>query len=238
MEYMLPRLLVFFIQKGIINNTMKQSMRLQGFIHDGALHSANHLLPAEYLLVLQPHKALWDEVTAIKKKFETDFKFENIKTGLPHITLITFKQYPATENRIVQALRNNARALSPFKVELKDFGSFPSHTIYINIVSKAPVMHAVKTLRQSAQKFMKPDKDNKPHFITEPYLTIAAKLQPWQYEKGWLQYRQAHFHGRFIADHALLLRRKAGEPFTPAGQLMFEGIKGKAIQPDLFARIH
>ncbi len=60
---------------------------------------------------------------------------------------------------------------------------------------------------------MKIDKDNKPYFITEPHLTIARKLLPWQYEKGWLEYQHRNFHGRFIADHALLLKRKAGEKY-------------------------
>lgn len=213
---------------------MKQSMRLQEFISDEELRSINHLLPSEYLLVLQPTQTLWDEITSIKKKFETDFRFADIKVGRPHITLAMFKQYYATESRIVHALRNNARTLSPFKIELKDFGSFPTHTIYINIVSKIPIMNAVKTLRQAAQKFMKIDKDNKPFFITEPHLTIARKLQPWQYEKSWLQYQQADFHGRFIADHALLLKRKAGEYYKPVEQFMFEGVKEEVTQTVLF----
>ena len=216
---------------------MKQSMRLQEFISDEELRSINHLLPSEYLLVLQPHNALWDEIKFIKEKFKTDYKFEGIAIGLPHITLAMFKQYPATENRIVNALRNNARTLSPFKVELKDFGSFPTHTIYINIVSKVPIMQAVKTLRQNAQTFMKIDKDNKPFFITEPHLTIARRLQPWQYEKGWLQYQQADFHGRFVADHALLLRRKAGEYYKQVEKFMFEGMKEEIKQAELFAPI-
>jgi 2'-5' RNA ligase len=216
---------------------MKQAMRLQEFISDEELRSINHLLPIEYLLVLQPHKALWDEITTIKEKFKADYKFDSIKVGLPHITLAMFKQYAATENRIVQALRNNARTLSPFKVELKGFGSFPSHTIYINIVSKVPIVNAVKTLRQASQKFMKMDKDNKPFFITEPHLTIARRLQPWQYEKGWLEYEHADFHGRFIADHALLLRRKAGEYYKQVEKFMFEGVKKEVMQTELFAPI-
>ncbi len=209
-------------------------MRLQEFISDEELRSINHLLPIEYLLVLQPHKALWDDITAIKEKFKADYKFESIKVGLPHITLTMFKQYPATESRIVNALRNNARTLSPFKVELKDFGSFPTHTIYINIVSKVPIMNAVKKLRQAAQKFMKIDKDNKPFFITEPHLTIARRLQPWQYEKGWMEYQHANFHGGFIADHALLLRRKAGEYYKQVEKFMFEGMKEEIKQAALF----
>lgn len=214
---------------------MKQSMRLQEFISDDDLRSKSHLQLIEYLLVLQPTQVLWDEITEIKKKFGTDFQFDEIKVGRPHITLAMFKQYPATESRIVYALRNNARTLSPFKVELKDFGSFPTHTIYINIVSKVPIMNAVKTLRQNAQTFMKIDKDNKPFFITDPHLTIARRLQPWQYEKSWLQYQQADFHGRFIADHALLLRRKPGEYYKPVEKFMFEGMKEAVTQTDLFA---
>jgi 2'-5' RNA ligase len=135
---------------------------------------------------------------------------------------------------IRHSLRNNARSLMPFKIELKDFGSFPSHTIYINIVSKVPIMNTVKTLRQNAQKFMKLDKDNKPHFITEPHLTIARKLQPWQYEKGWLEYEHANFHGRFIADHALLLKRKAGEYYKQVEKFVFEGAKTEIKQSTLF----
>jgi 2'-5' RNA ligase len=213
---------------------MKQSMRLQEFISDEELRSINHLLPCEYLLVLQPHEVLWNEIKYIKEKFAADYSCEQAKKGLPHITLAMFKQFPATENRIVQFLHNNARTITPFKIEMKDFGSFPSHTIYINIVSKVQIMNAVKTLRQNAQKFMKMDKDNKPFFITEPHLTIARKLQPWQYEKGWLEYQHANFHGRFIADHALLLKRKAGEYYKPVEKFKFEGIKEEIQQGELF----
>ena len=213
---------------------MKQALMIQEYAAEIEMNAQNNLLPAEYLLVLQPHTALWEEITSIKKKFETDYKFDKIKIGLPHITLAMFKQFPAAESRIIQALRNNARTLSPFKVEFKDFGSFPTHTIYINIVSKIPIMHAVKTLRQNAQTFMKMDKDNKPFFITEPHLTIARKLQPWQYEKSWLQYQHTDFHGRFIADHVLLLKRKTGEHYKQIEKFAFEGVKEAVTQAALF----
>ena len=213
---------------------MKKPFIIQEYLAEAEAREQKHVLPAEYLLVLQPHQALWDEITSIKTKFKADYRFEDVKIGLPHITLAMFKQFQSTENRIVQLLRNNARTVSPFKVELKDFGSFPSHTIYINIVSKLPIMNAVKKLRQNAQKFMKMDKDNKPYFITEPHLTIARKLQPWQYEKGWMEYEKANFHGRFIADHALLLRRKNGETYRPVDKFRFEGIKEEITQANLF----
>jgi 2'-5' RNA ligase len=213
---------------------MKQALTIQEYAAAIEMNAQDHILPAEYLLVLQPHEALWNDIKSIKQKFAEGFNCEQAKKGLPHITLIRFKQFQSTENHIRHWLRNNARAISPFKVEMKDFGSFPSHTIYINIVSKVPIMNAVKILRQNAQKFMKIDKDNKPHFITEPHLTIARKLQPWQYEKGWLEYEHVNFHGRFIADHAMLLKRKDGEYYKQVEKFMFEGIKEEIKQTNLF----
>jgi hypothetical protein len=85
---------------------------------------------------------------------------------------------------------------------------------------------------------MKIDKDNKPHFITEPYLTIARKLQPWQYEKAWLEYQHANFHGRFIADHVLLLKRKAGEYYKPVEKFLFQGITSEIKQGELFEALN
>ena len=43
------------------------------------------------------------------------------------------------EERIIQRLRTIAMGFCPFKVELKDYGSFPSHTIYIQVTSKLPI---------------------------------------------------------------------------------------------------
>jgi 2'-5' RNA ligase len=213
---------------------MKHPFIIQEYLSEAEAREEKHVLPAEYLLVLQPHEALWNEIKFIKEKFSKDYSCEQAKRGLPHITLVRFKQFQSTEVHIRHSLRNNARTITPFKIEMKDFGSFPSHTIYINIVSKVPIMNTVKTLRQHAQKFMKLDKDNKPHFITEPHLTIARKLQPWQYEKGWLEYQHANFHGRFIADHALLLKRKAGEYYKQVEKFVFEGVKTEIKQTTLF----
>ena len=55
------------------------------------------------------------------------------------------------------------------------------------------------------------NKDNKPHFIDNPHLTIARKLVPWQYEQAWLEYSNRHFTGRFIADSMLLIKRRIEE---------------------------
>ena len=123
----------------------------------------------------------------------------------------------------------------PFKVELKDFGSFPSHTIYINVTSKLPIQNLIKEIRTNGQRLMKLNDDNKPHFIMEPHLTIARKLLPWQYEKGWLEYSNRHFTGKFIADAMLLLKRPVEEKkYQIAQRFEFQNLPVTIRQGELF----
>ena len=68
----------------------------------------------------------------------------------------------------------------------------------------------MKELKQ-AQKLMKADPDHDPHFIAEPFIPVARKLVPWQYEKGWLEYSHLHFSAKIIADGMLLLKRPLGD---------------------------
>jgi 2'-5' RNA ligase len=165
----------------------------------------------EYLLVLNPHEELQNKIRQVKEEFSKTYKVSTAIIGKPHMTLVNFLQYEMMEERIVNRLKMIAMGFHPIKVELKDYGSFPSHTIYINITSKVPVQNLVKEIRHEAQRLFKLNNDNKPHFILEPHLTIARKLQPWQYEKGWLEYSQKYFTGRFIAEGMLLLKRPIDE---------------------------
>lgn len=162
----------------------------------------------EYLLVLQPHEELWNKIISIKKEFAAKFEAPSAEWGKPHITLVKFSQLQMMEERIANRLKMIAMAMPAFKVELKDFGSFPSHTIYINVETKVAIQMLVKHLK-TAQSLMK-TKEVKPHFMENFYLTVARQLLPWQYEKGWLEYSHRHFTGRFIAGSMLLLRRPEG----------------------------
>jgi 2'-5' RNA ligase len=189
----------------------------------------------EYLLVLNPHEELRNRIMQVKKEFYDTYKATTAIGGKPHITLVNFVQYEMMEDRFVNRLKAIAMGYPPFKVELKEFGSFPSHTIYINVTSKVPVQNLVKLVRTEAQRLMKLNDDNKPHFILEPHLTISRKLKPWQYEKGWLEYSNKSFTGRFIADAMLLLRRPVGEmKYQVAGRFEFQNMPVATKQGDLF----
>jgi 2'-5' RNA ligase len=164
----------------------------------------------EYVLILNPHEELRNKIMHVKKEFYEKYEAPTALWGKPHITLANFLQFEMMEERIVSRLKTIAMGYTPFKVELKNFGSYPSHTIFINIESKQQVQNLVKELKQ-AQQLLKLNKENKPHFLDNPSITVAGKLLPWQYEKSWLEYSHKHFTGRFIADGFLLIKRRVGE---------------------------
>ncbi len=174
----------------------------------------------EYLLVLQPHEELLNKVMHIKKEFAEKYEAPSAAFGKPQITLAKFSQLQMMEDRICNRLKMIAMAMPAFKVELKDFGSFPSHTIYINVDTKVAVKLLIKHLK-TAQQLLK-TKEQKPHFMEESHLTIARQLLPWQFEKGWLEYSHRHFTGRFIANSMLLLRRAEGsKSYQPVQRFEF-----------------
>lgn len=164
----------------------------------------------EYLLVLTPHDELRDRILKIKEEFAEKYKATTAKSLKPHIALVKFLTWDMMEEKIVQRLQYISMGIRPFKVELKDYSTYPTHSLFINVITKVPIQNLVKELKE-AQRLLKSLNDHKPHFIEEPHLLIANRLKPWQFESGWLEYSHRQFTGRFIADSMLLLKRAAGE---------------------------
>jgi len=184
---------------------------------------------SDYLLVLEPHEALRATIMALKQSFAERYEYPSAVHSKPHITLLRFMQFNMLESRIVQRLDTLIKENPSFVVELENFGSFPTHTIYIEVKTKTQITELVRSLRP-VQRLLKFDAEHKPHFITEPHLTVARKLLPWQYEKGWLEFSNSHFSGRFMAQHVLLLRKEAG---TKKYELVkrFELLNVKRVEP-------
>lgn len=189
----------------------------------------------EYQLVLNPHQELAERVMKIKEEFGDKFKTTINRHTKPHVTLVNFLTWSMMEEKLIQRLQSIAMGIAPFKVELKGYGSFPSHSIFINVTSKLPIQNLIAELKD-AQRIMKLNNENKPHFMDEPHIAVARKLKPWQYEQGWLEYSNRNFTSRFIADSMLLLKRNAGEKsrFQIAKRFDFLNLPVTTKQGNLF----
>ena len=159
----------------------------------------------EYKLVIPLPDALQQKVIAIRTEFGEKYSYKP-DTGRAHVILVMFSQLEMMEDKIRQKLRTITMGEAPFKIELKDFGTYPSHSIFINIATREPVKKLIRSVRD-IQSILRTDKEHKAHFLQEPMIVVGRKLKPWQYEKAWLEYSQRQFTGRFIADAVLLLKR-------------------------------
>ncbi len=189
---------------------------------------------AEYMLVIELPEVLREELMRVKKRFAETYDCAAATIGKPNITLVRFQQFEMIEQRVIHRLQLQAAAQASFMVELTDFGSFPSHSIWFNVSTKTQIIELVKSLRP-IQHLLKIDKERKPHFITEPYITLANKLLPWQYEKGWLEMSNTHFSGKCILEQLVLLRRRAGEKrYEVVKKFVMKNEKVGSVQGELF----
>lgn len=211
---------------------MKQAIKPVAFLSETY---RSQLATNEYLLILNPHEELRNRIHQVKKDFFDAYQSSAAMGGKPHVTLVRFTQLALMEERIIQRLRTIAMGFCPFKVELKDYGSFPSHSIYIQVTSKLPI-RGLQTELRDLQRLMKLDKEHKPHFIDEPNIPIARKLLPWQYEKGWAEFSGRSFTGRFVADGMLLLKRRESEmAWQISERFVFQNLPVATRQGQLFA---
>ena len=90
----------------------------------------------EYRIILQPHEDLCNKINAIKRSFAEMYQLPVYRYAKPDITLVRFKQYEMVEEKIMHRLQNIAISNTSFAIELKDYGSFPTHSIFINVATK------------------------------------------------------------------------------------------------------
>jgi 2'-5' RNA ligase len=193
-------------------------------------HSLN-----DYKITIVPHLDLAEKIAAARTTFNKKYKPEFPIRSHPDLTLVTWKQSVFSEKKILAKLKVISMAFPPFKVEIKDFISAPSHSIFLNVTSKVPLELLSKKIRQETQLLMRVDGDIKPHFLNEFHITVARKLKPWQYEEGWLEYSHKHFTGRFIADRLLISKKAHGQNFyKPIDSFNLENLPIETTQGELF----
>lgn len=164
----------------------------------------------DYLISICPSVDISEKILKTRQDFANEFQVHFTNNTVPGVTLARFSQLEMMEERIFRRLATISMGIRPMLIELQNFGSLPSHSIFLNIVTKTAIQGLVKNLK-CAQNLLQLNADNKPFFTNDLFLPIAIKLKPWQYEKGWMKYSQLHFSGKFVAEEIQLLRKRSGE---------------------------
>lgn len=193
-----------------------------------------HYRQIEYLIILNPNDSVRNKILKIKSQIHLKYNTTILLNTKPNIRLAKFFSWETLEEKMMDHLRTIAMGMPPFKVTLKDYGGFPSHTLFINVTSKVPLHMLMKELRTLRPLIKSPD--HEPNFASEFYIPLAIKLDPVQYEKIWKEYRSRQFTGGFIADGMLLLKRRKGEiNYQVAERFEFMNLPVSTKQGELFA---
>lgn len=187
----------------------------------------------EYLLVISPHQGLQEKIGKIKKELREKYKSSYLSNRKSDIRLARFFSWEMMEEKIIQHLKVSAMGTSAFKINLKDYGTFPTHSLFINVATKLPLQNLVKEIKTAKRLMKSPEKE--PFFSNEFYIPLAIKLTPAQYNNLWRKYGQRQFTGHLIADNMLLLKKRQGEKyFQIAARLEFMNLPVSTVQGELF----
>jgi 2'-5' RNA ligase len=161
----------------------------------------------EYFLILSLPPDLQKEVLELRQDFHKNFETHHKIKGMPSLALALFLQYEPMEQKVVTMFQHTASFFSPLEIVLKDFGSFPTHSIHISVEIDSPVYTLAKNIRSNAKGILQVNKETKPMIMLQPHIGIVRKLKPETYERSWQKYKDLNFTGSFIANEMILLRR-------------------------------
>lgn len=188
-----------------------------------------------YLLLISPDNKTSFSIMKIKKLFKEKYGCASAERSYPHLTLIKFQQYQDAEHQIIRHFERFSRSVVPFDIVLNGFGSFPAHTIYVNIATFQPVADLVKNMRHTLGPHLRTKTLARPVFVTNPHVTIGRKMDRKQYEQAWEEWKSKGFNSSFAAEKMLLLRKQPGaQRYEVVQQFRFAGTACQGTQGTLF----
>ena len=186
----------------------------------------------DYMVVINPPASMREKIENVKQEFHQNYPGVQVNHGA-NLLLVKFSTWEMMEEKIVQRLKVMAMGMAPFKIQLKDYSTYPSHSIFINMITILPVKEIIRELK-TAQRLMK-SPVAEPHFPEEQHFIITNKIPASQYDKVWLEYSHRHFTGKFIADGMLLLKKMQGEKrFQIVDRYNFQNLPVSTKQGELF----
>jgi len=162
----------------------------------------------EYRLVVPLSEALEERLGALRSRLFERHRVKQGGEGAGGLTVLRAHALEQSESRLVERLQQLVWGMEPFRVELDGFAAYPSHSIYIQVPTRAPFSLLVQELKKLKWLMNLPGQE--PHYIPEPQLVRAQGLKPMPFIGMWMECEHSEFRGRFLADRLLLLRRPAG----------------------------
>lgn len=187
----------------------------------------------EYRLIVPLSEALQKKVMQIRRELHDKYRLPLPFDLPPSLTVLHCHAYEGTEAKLIERLQQVAARTAGFKVELKNFGAVPSHTVYIGVSTRLPFQELSRELKAVKSLTKIPDHD--PHFIAEPHLLIAQGLKPFPFTRMWMDCEHTVFTGEFTANRMILMKRSITYPhYEELKQFEFMSLQHLIKQGTLF----
>ena len=175
----------------------------------GALSAMPGYQLNEYQLVVALPEALRDKLRKARQSFHDQYQWPGGHAAVV-LPLVKFRQRTLLEERMRNSLQSLVSGWKPVQLNFRDYGSLPTHSLYIPMTSRQQWQPLLRDLK-AQQSLLRPDKDQPAFFYHEPVFPLASRLPPGIYDKAWQHYAHRQFTAQFHADACLLLKRKPGE---------------------------
>ncbi len=161
----------------------------------------------EYLLVVHPDEAIFNQLKEEKEKFSADYNVTIAKKTLPHITVANFLAKETMEETLIRWMHKIISSQQSFNVMLNNFSGFPSSkTVYARIQNHEPFNQLAASLK-TINSYINDNGFPNAKLINHPHVTIARSLQQNVYEKAIMDYSHKTFNASFVVDELVLLKR-------------------------------
>jgi 2'-5' RNA ligase len=167
----------------------------------------------QYFMALIPPAPVFDKALDLKNYFKTKYNSKASLNSPPHITLhMPFRWREEKEQELTDTLEQFESGISPFKVTLKDFNSFPPRVIFIDVISNDALTDLQKKLLRFCKRelnlFNADYKDQPFH----PHLTLAFRdLKKSMFAEAWQEFETKPFAEEFLVDRFALLKHNGRE---------------------------
>lgn len=195
----------------------------------------SHVSLNDYKLVIIPPQNILHQLHELQKQMLELSGMEKSSVTVPQLILTNFRQIGQLEKRLTERIRLICLSLPSFHIRLHQYNHFAEHSIYLHGEAEPPLKAFVSRVRSEAGKLLKAGKENHPHFMSDPHITLVRKMSHNQFESAWRVFKERSYTAKFVAHQAFLLRRTASDPnFKVISQFQFENLAVSVEQGSLF----
>jgi 2'-5' RNA ligase len=163
----------------------------------------------EYRLVISPPDEVKNSIGKIKKEVSFKYGSSHALHSAAYISLVKFLLIKGCERNLLSRLFSFCINKMPVEIILNNFGVFPSHTLYVNVMENEGLKKLQNELTgllithvSVHEKLIKASK--------KCFMTIAGNLSPVQFEPIADEYRGRQINTSFSAKRVVMIKRPYG----------------------------